>query len=104
MVVPVEAGGGSAGAGFRIGGVLYAVTVEGIRSLYVENGVNIPSRVEPSVEIVGAIHELRDELRDTIAVARGAVPRLTNFSVDWGRRLLPESLLTNPPDVLVAIP
>jgi hypothetical protein len=88
----------------RIGGLLYAVTVSGIRSLYIEGEKRVASRIESSLELVREIHELRDELRDTLAIARGAVPHLERFSSEWGRRLIPDDVLAAPPDVLVIVP
>ena len=69
----------------RVGGLLYAVTVTGIRSLYLEGEQRVSSPIVSSRELVREIHELRDELRDTDKIARGAVPCLGRFSEEWGR-------------------
>ena len=54
--------------------------------------------------MLSKIDALREELRDARLVANGLVPRLRSFMDDRGRRLLPEGLLTEPPDVLVIVP
>lgn len=50
------------------------------------------------------LEQLRRELADGMALACGNVPLLGEFATGWGRDLLPESVLTAPPDVLVIVP
>lgn len=54
-------------------------------------------------ELVPLIDALRDELRDTMAIARGRVPRLREFASGWGRRLLPDEVLAGSSDVVVVV-
>jgi len=100
----VEAGTNQRSAAMRVGGLLYALTVDGVRALYVENGNKVALHTEPSIDLITQLHDLRDELRDPLAIARGSLPKLRSFSSDWGRRLLPKQVTEAPPDVLVVIP
>jgi hypothetical protein len=54
--------------------------------------------------VLPGLDELRAELNDGMALARGRVPRLRAFAGGWGRALLPEVVLADPPDVLVVVP
>jgi hypothetical protein len=60
--------------------------------------------IESVAAVLPKVEELRDELRDSMAVARGRLPRLQEFASGWGRDLLPQSVLESPPDVLVIVP
>jgi CHAT domain-containing protein len=56
--------------------------------------------------VLPRVDRLREELRDTMALARGRVPRLREFAEGWGRDLLPEVLRAPAPevDVVVVVP
>lgn len=47
---------------------------------------------------------LKEELRDGTKIMNEKTPRLESFALDWGRALLPSSVLDTPPDVLVLVP
>jgi hypothetical protein len=68
------------------------------------DGARHHAKLCAAADVLSKIDALREELRDARLVANGLVPRLRLFMDDWGRRLLPEALLTEPPDVLVIVP
>jgi len=92
-------------ADLTVGALLYRVTRHTISALWIE-----PSKRRDHVAIgsvaavLPKVEELHDELRDSMSVARGRLPRLREFASGWGRDLLPQSVLESPPDILVIVP
>lgn len=89
----------------RVGALVYQVGRDSIGATYVApGGSRALHRVAGVAEVLPRLDELRAELEDGMALARGRVPRLRAFAGDWGRTLLPEPVLADPPDVLVVVP
>lgn len=84
-------------------GLLYLVTPEGVCAVVLD-GPEQASFVLGPPSLLLRLDELREELRDPMALARGRVPQLSEFTQGWGRRLVPAPLLADPPDVLVVVP
>jgi hypothetical protein len=87
----------------RVGTLLYAVTVDEMGVLYAEGDKRHSHSIE-TMDVLGRLNGLREELGDPMRIATGRVPRLAAFSADWGRGLMPDVLLDDPPDVLVVVP
>ncbi len=89
----------------RVGAVEYAVTRESVSAVWHDPSGSTDHQVMgPTARILSRVDELREELRDTMAVARGRVPRLREFAEAWGLDLLPEGLTRSMPDVVVVVP
>jgi len=89
----------------RVGAVEYFVGRDGVAAVWTDRaGATGHAALGATTRFLSRVENLRDELRDTMALARGRVPRLREFSEDWGRELLPEKLLADELDVLVIVP
>jgi hypothetical protein len=88
----------------RVAGIVYLVSDSGITGIWVRGEERRPFAVGSLAEIVPQVDALRDELRNSMSVARGRVPRLAEFAQAWGRELLPPPALAEEVDVLVVIP
>ena len=92
-------------ADVRVGAVEYSVGNELVSALwYAPDGTREGTVVGRTGEVLARTEALRDELRNTMAIARGRVPRLCEFGETWGRELLPPALVEAPPDVVVVVP
>lgn len=88
-----------------VGALLYRVTRHTISALLIEpSGRRDHVAIGSVAAVLPKAEELRDELRDSMSVARGRLPRLREFASGWGRDLLPQSVLESPPDILVIVP
>ena len=92
-------------ADVRVGAIEYSVGNEFISARwYGPEGSIEQDELGPTRVFLPRAEQLRHELRDTMAIARGRVARLRDFAEDWGRDLLPARLIDSPPDVLVIVP
>ena len=90
-------------AGLRVGAIEYLVDRESIHAVWHDaDGVSHRLVVGATRRFLDLVDALREELRSTMAVARGKVPRLREFAAGWGRELLPEGAVDA--DVLVVVP
>jgi hypothetical protein len=95
----------AADSGVRVGAVVYRVKANQLAATWIApNGRRESTLLAPLGELIPLLEKLRDELRDGMALASGAVPRLHAFISGWGRRLLPDALAADPPDVVVVVP
>jgi hypothetical protein len=99
-----EGGGLVLARDINVGAVVYAVSDTAVDALLVADGRRERYRLGTLAALLPRLDGLREELRRTMAVARGRVPRLRAFGEDWGRALLPPELLADPPDVVVLVP
>ncbi|NUR25551.1 MAG: hypothetical protein HOV83_06830, partial [Catenulispora sp.] len=92
-------------APLRVGALVYRVGRERIRATYLgpDGSRQVHSLADVS-RVLPDLDRLRAEVDDGMALARGRVPRLRAFADEWGRELLPDVVLTDPPDVLVVVP
>ncbi|MGQ0569515.1 MAG: CHAT domain-containing protein [Armatimonadota bacterium] len=89
----------------RVGAVSYTVTGASVCGQWIDpRGTRSHHVLGVTSDIVRRIDGLREEMRDTMAVARGRVPRLREFTEGWGKDLLPPPVAESPPDVLVIVP
>jgi CHAT domain-containing protein len=89
----------------KVCALLYHVTARHIRSIYVdENNISTEYTVSNNEIILPKVELLKEELLDTVKIARGRTPRLQEFMKDWGKLLIPEKLTERLPDILVVIP
>lgn len=89
----------------RVAALVYQVSAERIGVTYLApDGDREDQWLADVASVLPGLDELRAELNDGMALARGRVPRLRDFGSDWGRTLLPEVVLADPPDVLVVVP
>ncbi|HEX9041055.1 MAG TPA: CHAT domain-containing protein [Trebonia sp.] len=92
-------------APLRVAALVYQVSDERIGVTYVApDGDREEQWLVDVASVLPGLDELRAELNDGMALARGRVPRLRDFGSGWGRALLPEVMLADPPDVLVVVP
>src|SRR5262245_15866237 len=90
-------------ANLRVGAIEYIVDRESIHAVWHDaDGVSHREVIGATRRFLDLVDALREELRSTMAVARGRVPRLREFAAGWGRELLPERALDA--DVLVVVP
>ncbi|MEV5956184.1 CHAT domain-containing protein [Streptomyces sp. NPDC051987] len=103
-------GGGEAseredGGPLRVAALVYQVGRERIGGTYLApDGRRENLWLAEVASVLPALDGLRAELNDGMALARGRVPQLRAFSRGWGRSLLPDAVLADPPDVLVVVP
>ncbi len=104
-VFPYTSGVSATAAELGVGAVVYRVTASRLAATWIApDGRRDSTPLASLGELIPALEKLRAELTDGMALANGAVPRLRAFIEDWGRRLLPDALATDPPDVLVLVP
>jgi len=87
-----------------VAGVVYVVGRSRVRAALVRDGAWSWAELADLGDVIEAGDALRDELVDTMAVARRRLPRLREFAEGWGRALIPADVLTDPPDVVVLVP
>ncbi len=89
----------------RTGAVVHAMSDRSVTGVWLIGGSTTTEgfRAGSVGELVPLIDGLRDELRDTMAIARARVPRLEEFAAGWGRRLLPPAVLGGEVDVVVVV-
>lgn len=89
----------------EVAAMIYLLTDEAIHAcLLTDDGTERWHRLGDLQGFVERVDAVRYEVRRTMSVARGRVPRLKAFAEDWGRSLIPHEVLSDPPDVLVIIP
>jgi len=89
----------------RVGAVIYHVNAVRVYALWIDaEGAQHHVDLGTTTEFLPKIDALRQELRDTMRVARGQVPQLHAFMEHWGCHLLPEGLIEALPDVVVIVP
>jgi CHAT domain len=89
----------------RTGAVVHMMSDRSVAGVWLTGDATTEGfRSGPLGELVPLIDGLRDELRDTMAIARARVPRLEEFAAGWGRRLLPPAVLGGEVDVVVVVP
>ena len=80
----------------RVGAVNYLVSADMVRGLWIgPDGRTDRFEVGPCESLIPRIDDLRAELRDTMAVSSGRVPRLKKFIDDWGRAFFPDDIVAS---------
>jgi hypothetical protein len=89
----------------RVRALLYTASQDSIEWTVVDaNRVLESGRVSEAGSVLKKTQDLRAELARTMNVAADRCKELDAFAEVWGRRLLPDSLFLDPPDVLLIIP
>jgi hypothetical protein len=92
-------------ADLSVGAIEYSVGRESFSAVWHDPaGTTERTELGSTAELLRRVDALREELRNTMSLARGRVPRLRAFADSWGRALLPGPVLESPPDVLVVVP
>jgi CHAT domain-containing protein len=95
---------GEAGRSLRVAGLVYALAGGKVKAALVEQGTWRWWTLGAEADFLQDAVRLRDEVANVELVAGRRLRRLETFAGGWGRELIPEPVLENPPDVLVLVP
>src|SRR4051794_16118712 len=82
----------------------YSISVKGVRAIELGSDYTREHDFGSSTKILSKCDELLGELRSSALLSLRELPALRRFASGWGRELLPEEWLTNPPSVGIMIP
>ena len=89
----------------RVAALEFAVTSSELAGMWTApSGAREHFQIGTTRDLLPRVDALRSELRDPMAIANGATPRLREFAAGWGRSFLPPALAADMPDVLVIVP
>jgi CHAT domain-containing protein len=89
----------------RVTAIVYVTSLDAIDWACIDStGITDHGRIGQLPSILEKTEMLRAELSATMNIARDRCPKLQMFAQEWGRTLIPPSILADPPDVLVIIP
>jgi CHAT domain-containing protein len=82
----------------------YVVDLERVRAIEMGRGYTREHDLSASVALLDGYDAVRRELGSPAALSRPVLPALERFASEWGRVLLPDSWLADPPRYGVLIP
>jgi CHAT domain-containing protein len=84
--------------------LVYSVSVDRTRAMELGQGLTIEHDFGSSLALLDAYDGVQRELSSPAMLSRARLPSLEKFAGQWGRSLLPQTWLSNPPAHCVIIP